>query len=1216
MFSFLGASHPPRTNNATNNPIMYENGLSQVSFRKPDSDFIMTHTIPPTTKEKGVSIIVPPFHYHIHQDEYFHIQSGSATIYKGIDPEPFTTLSTSPGGRRKAVIPRKTYHRFENASETETLVIDIHLSPEDYESEQRFFRNFFGYLDDCKSAKVAPSLFQLLVFLHAADTPLALPLPNHTLGLWVSRAFLIGAALVGRWVLGYGVSYDEYYVGQTRDQEQNPWIAREGLNLEASRLSMAPPPAPETRKRGVNGQVYNALASQRVDLRALGHVQQGNTLEDSRGGGDQVRYEYSCARDNASNTSPPVLPSLQSFSINSSELRAFNGYDINDLAQPQAAPSPAGAYTHNGLGLTLYERSVRQARQLTQSPTVADSSAAEEVPQQNSYLPSTMQASSDAGPRNISPTPGFLHRIMDGRHAGPVLDISSIGNGSNTVEDFVHSATELTTPNSADNTPDLGRLHRLVQDARQAINTVTKLEVSPAAPSEVSPGHIVAVQDSQTPQAIPTCDPSPTKEADPVRAAIRKMPVILQQLAPMLNSLQGYLSRNPDISIHESINSLSKRMDSLENASFSHVPPEHINQQFENVDGRIIDLENRVDEHGRIIGAYDPGESLQERHLRRLTAGDNASLDWRQSHEGADSERMDIDRRLRGVEDRLEDLEKSRPPSLAHPWEIEVVLLPWGRELKGVWYPTDELLKPGMTQDSEVWTQACSIRSQSRASVSLGVDRNTGWSSQAIHDWADNTEHWLSPKACGTNGVVFHRLRSRGLVRTVTLHSPGARDVQASIARVYGDLLDILVGPRQPTEADGEAIAKKALLGIQAPFIPLRKVHKSSRLRFLTPPDLVSPALWTADFLTSGVLMRAPAGQKRLFITTHESYIQQSTDESVSWTWDKIRELPRNSFFHARQNINAEAQAREPVVLEACWGHHPTLDGIPSVHSSFASHHSTSFHDPSDNEELSQSEEPEQESDDDPPEFHPITPTSEFPSQRSPYHRRARTVSVPLTDASSNFVFEGLQQRSFPQQPKRRIRQFEQSNSPGLIASLPTFIPSPSKTRSRLGKRRRLAKSRSPSGSPDSREMSVDVDPERVIMHVMDRVSSGESIKPLSAFTPRWSKEPASPFCERSTKAGGSQNTDFGIAVSRKRGVTPSAYATPFSGTNFNSEAVGEEESGDEDVWGGVEERNAISAADDDDEMGDKDDDESMDGDADDEELSQSQDELQAEYYQ
>lgn len=90
--------------------------------------------------------------------------------------------------------------------------MDVQLDPKDNDSEQRFFRNFFGYLDDCKNHKVAPSLFQLIVFLHQADTPLALPLPNEWLGIWASRLFLIIMAFLGRWVLGYKTTYPEYYI--------------------------------------------------------------------------------------------------------------------------------------------------------------------------------------------------------------------------------------------------------------------------------------------------------------------------------------------------------------------------------------------------------------------------------------------------------------------------------------------------------------------------------------------------------------------------------------------------------------------------------------------------------------------------------------------------------------------------------------------------------------------------------------------------------------------------------------------------------------------------------------------------------------------------------------------------------------------------------------------------------------------------------------------
>lgn len=132
----------------------------------------------------------------------------------GLDKKPFVTLSSAPDGKRTASIAAGRYHRFENASKEEDLVVDIHLDPENYENEQKFFRNFFGYLDDCKSSKTAPSFFQLMVFLHSADTPLALPLPHENLGVYVSWIFLILVAFYGRVVLGYQTSYLEYYEGK------------------------------------------------------------------------------------------------------------------------------------------------------------------------------------------------------------------------------------------------------------------------------------------------------------------------------------------------------------------------------------------------------------------------------------------------------------------------------------------------------------------------------------------------------------------------------------------------------------------------------------------------------------------------------------------------------------------------------------------------------------------------------------------------------------------------------------------------------------------------------------------------------------------------------------------------------------------------------------------------------------------------------------------
>ncbi|EXJ66473.1 uncharacterized protein A1O5_10625 [Cladophialophora psammophila CBS 110553] len=209
MLAFLRPAGPPRTFRANHNPIFYENGRSSLEFREKDAEYTLRNVHPPMDKEG--SIMIPPHHYHINQAEHFLIVSGTINLFKGLDPKPWKVLSTTEGAEKKATIPQKVYHRLENASSTEPLTVDVHLSPVEYENEQRFFRNFFGYLDDCKAAKQAPSLFQLMVFLYSADTPLALPISDGWLGIVASRIFLILMAGWGRWVLGYKNTYPEYY---------------------------------------------------------------------------------------------------------------------------------------------------------------------------------------------------------------------------------------------------------------------------------------------------------------------------------------------------------------------------------------------------------------------------------------------------------------------------------------------------------------------------------------------------------------------------------------------------------------------------------------------------------------------------------------------------------------------------------------------------------------------------------------------------------------------------------------------------------------------------------------------------------------------------------------------------------------------------------------------------------------------------------------------
>lgn len=74
---------------------------------------------------------------------------------------------------------------------------------------------YSGYLDDVRLAKQTPSIFQLMLFLHSIDGPLAVPVlgkRSHWVSVWVSRALMVFVGVViGNFLLGYRSSYPEYY---------------------------------------------------------------------------------------------------------------------------------------------------------------------------------------------------------------------------------------------------------------------------------------------------------------------------------------------------------------------------------------------------------------------------------------------------------------------------------------------------------------------------------------------------------------------------------------------------------------------------------------------------------------------------------------------------------------------------------------------------------------------------------------------------------------------------------------------------------------------------------------------------------------------------------------------------------------------------------------------------------------------------------------------
>ncbi|KAH8767421.1 hypothetical protein F5883DRAFT_522015 [Diaporthe sp. PMI_573] len=147
----------------------------------------------------------PPLHIHLRQDEHFEVQQG--------------VLGVVVNGKKHAVskgdgrisVPSGARHTFwSHESSTEDLVFTVWVEPQglDHGFDESFMRNFTGYLRDCERHKVAPSLFQILLFLYHSDMVLTPPFWTPVWLLVLLHHFL--AYWVGAGLLGYQASYPEY----------------------------------------------------------------------------------------------------------------------------------------------------------------------------------------------------------------------------------------------------------------------------------------------------------------------------------------------------------------------------------------------------------------------------------------------------------------------------------------------------------------------------------------------------------------------------------------------------------------------------------------------------------------------------------------------------------------------------------------------------------------------------------------------------------------------------------------------------------------------------------------------------------------------------------------------------------------------------------------------------------------------------------------------
>jgi mannose-6-phosphate isomerase-like protein (cupin superfamily) len=180
MLSFLKGVEKARTQRAHLTTFTMESGRSSVSFRNDpnlkSSKTSIAFTLPPCDpgeNPKDNSIMIPQFHTHPNQIETFLVTAGTALFHINRKLVPITAGNTID-------IPRGEYHRFTNASSTESMTLEAWYDPPELVREERLFRNLCGYLEDNRSddgggMSENASIPQLALFAWEADMMMCAP---------------------------------------------------------------------------------------------------------------------------------------------------------------------------------------------------------------------------------------------------------------------------------------------------------------------------------------------------------------------------------------------------------------------------------------------------------------------------------------------------------------------------------------------------------------------------------------------------------------------------------------------------------------------------------------------------------------------------------------------------------------------------------------------------------------------------------------------------------------------------------------------------------------------------------------------------------------------------------------------------------------------------------------------------------------------------------
>lgn len=365
------------------------------------------------------------------------------------------------------------------------------------------------------------------------------------------------------------------------------------------------------------------------------------------------------------------------------------------------------------------------------------------------------------------------------------------------------------------------------------------------------------------------------------------------------------------------VNSHERRLERIETGSIYETAHEDCSEKHDMADLRVTELEGRMDEVEKRLN--DDGASVaSSRHTTQRDDDATISVVSGTFHAPAlAADRAALHSQLEALQARVNQLEASSLPSCSSPWELEVVFLPF--PLKGIWQEAQDFKTPRLSGGRDEWTQLPNTNSRATPDPQTLA---------ACDEWVGQDSGWLLPRACVPGRMIDQRLRSRGLVKTVSVRGGDARSVQVAVGNAFESILRLIpspASPRSPYVSDGRV---DRFLGLQQSWVPLRKVHKDSRLRFLSPAELLTPVIWNSTFLMDSVIMKA-TGIHRLYITQPDAYLQDSHllsqhGAEPGWTWQRLRELPR--VYPESQGSSPGSEVPEADALEEHWSYNGRLD--------------------------------------------------------------------------------------------------------------------------------------------------------------------------------------------------------------------------------------------------------------------------------------------------